>query len=198
MYKINLGCGKDILPDWINYDVFPLSEEVIKLDMEKDKIPLPDNSVDEVRAKDVLEHLNNFIPIMNEMWRVLIPGGRAFIRVPLWPSNSVWKDPTHKRGFVYETLEYFCKYALEGKYWKNVDSSYYWLGIAHIRCDEYEKAVSCFCRVHRRKGKRYNVSSAFNRKLKFATNCCKRKKVLHCNESFKFSAPSVNRGNKKT
>tara|TARA_Y100000034_G_scaffold92333_1_gene111580 strand:- start:25388 stop:26074 length:687 start_codon:yes stop_codon:yes gene_type:complete len=90
------------------------------------------------------------------------------------------------------------KYALEGKYWKNVDSSYYWLGIAYIRCDEYEKAVSCFCRVHRRRGKRYNVSSAFNRKLKFATNCCKRKKVLPCNESFQFSAPRGNKGKKKT
>lgn len=116
MYKINLGCGKDILPDWINYDVFPLSEEVIKLDMERDDIPLPDNSVDEIKAKDVLEHLNDFIPIMNEMWRVLTPSGKAFIRVPLWPTNSVVNDPTHKRGFVPETFVYFTNYVEEGRF----------------------------------------------------------------------------------
>ena len=116
MHKINLGCGKDIISGWINYDVVPLTPEVVKLDMEKGEIPLPDNSVDEIKAKDVLEHLNDFIPIMNEMWRVLTPSGRAFIRVPLWPTNSVVNDPTHKRGFVPETFTYFTEYAEEGRF----------------------------------------------------------------------------------
>ena len=76
-------------------------------------------------------------------------------------------------------------WARTGKFWKNVDSSFYWLGMAYVRCDNYPKAITYFCKVANRKGKRYNVSSSFNKKLKYANNCCKRRRIFTCKEMFK-------------
>jgi len=77
------------------------------------------------------------------------------------------------------------KFSLKGKYWKNVDSSIYWLGIAYARCGYNKKSVSAFCRVHKRKGKKYTKSPAYQSKMKYAKNCCRKKKVLSTPELFK-------------
>ncbi|MAG26969.1 hypothetical protein CMI47_15630 [Candidatus Pacearchaeota archaeon] len=68
--------------------------------------------------------------------------------------------------------------AIKGKYWKNVDSSMYWLGIAYSRCGFNKKAVNAFCRIKNRKGERYKKSPAYQKKMKYARNCCKKKRVL--------------------
>jgi SAM-dependent methyltransferase len=62
---------------------------------------LPDNSVAEVFCAHFLEHLEHNqakperVRFMNEMWRVLVPGGRAMIVTPHWASNRAYGDFTH-------------------------------------------------------------------------------------------------------
>jgi hypothetical protein len=80
---------------------------------------------------------------------------------------------------LYESLyEKTHKLALKGKYWKNVDSSLYWWGIAYTRCGKDKKAIDAFCRIKNRKGERYKKSPAYQKKMKYARNCCKKKRVL--------------------
>jgi ubiquinone/menaquinone biosynthesis C-methylase UbiE len=68
--------------------------------------PWPDNAVDQIRAWDIIEHLPDKIFTMNEMWRVLRPGGRTEISVPTTDGTGAWQDPTHvsywnRRSFAY-------------------------------------------------------------------------------------------------
>jgi SAM-dependent methyltransferase len=56
--------------------------EVARLDLESDRFPWPDSSVDVVICNQVLEHLKNIWLPMAEMHRVLRPGGHAILSVP--------------------------------------------------------------------------------------------------------------------
>jgi 2-polyprenyl-3-methyl-5-hydroxy-6-metoxy-1,4-benzoquinol methylase len=67
-------------------------------------IPLPDDSFDVVVATEVLEHLDDDRACVEEIVRVLRPGGRAYFAVPnncLGPEE----EPEHVRKYTPETLE---------------------------------------------------------------------------------------------
>jgi glycosyltransferase involved in cell wall biosynthesis len=102
--KLNLGCCDAPLPGFINVDMIPAPGiEVVDL---RETWPWGDNSVKYIRAFDIIEHLPEKIFTMNEMWRVLQPGGRAEIAVPTTDGPGAWQDPTHvsfwnRRSFLY-------------------------------------------------------------------------------------------------
>lgn len=64
--------------------------------------------VEGIRAHQVLEHLREVIPLMNDCYQVLKPGGIMEISVPLAGTDPFWQDPTHVRGFIRRTFDYFC------------------------------------------------------------------------------------------
>ena len=70
-------------------------------------IPLPSNTVDEVIAIDVLEHLQDVVAAMDEIHRVLVPNGLAVIQVPLAGTYNHITDPTHVRGFGMDSFDFF-------------------------------------------------------------------------------------------
>jgi len=56
------------------------------------RIPFPDGSFDKVIAAEVLEHLPADQSAMNEITRVLRPGGTAAVTVPAWlPERICWR-----------------------------------------------------------------------------------------------------------
>ncbi len=57
--------------------------------------PMEDSSVGVIRAFDVFEHLRNPLHTMTELYRVLAPGGYAFIQVPSTDGRGAFQDPTH-------------------------------------------------------------------------------------------------------
>lgn len=83
------------------------------------KIPFDDNSFDSVSAYDFLEHVPRvlsseggqtrlpFVMLMNEVWRVLKPGGMFYAIMPVYPHQDLFKDPTHVNFMTDETHEYF-------------------------------------------------------------------------------------------
>jgi SAM-dependent methyltransferase len=84
-------------------------------------LPFRDNSLDGIYAYHVLEHLDDFLGAIGEIWRVLKPGGRAYIKSPHAGSVfTTWKDPTHKRGLMLATFTYF-----DDTYFDGVAFSYY-------------------------------------------------------------------------
>ena len=110
--KLNIGSGLTRIDGFTNIDSVQCTDSKgnkytdIICDIEKEPLPFEDNSVDEIACYEVLEHLNNLIFAMNEMWRVLEPGGILKGKVPGTWSGSV-ADPTHKRIFVPESFDYF-------------------------------------------------------------------------------------------
>lgn len=92
---------------FINLDKDPSCKPDIVADIEKG-IPLDDNSVSHIKANMILEHIDDIIFVMNEIWRVLQPAGIIEIVVPHESSAMAWADPTHKRVFNEESFGYFC------------------------------------------------------------------------------------------
>ena len=104
--KLNLGCGDDLRPGYINCDCVQLPgvDQVVDLDR---PIPFADDSVDEIILIDVLEHVDDILKTMEELHRVLKKGGRLIIRVPYWNSWCTVTDPTHQRGFHEFFFDFF-------------------------------------------------------------------------------------------
>lgn len=104
--KITLGGGTHRQEGWINLDILNMPEVDIVCDL-NNGIPLADNSVIEIKARHILEHLDDTVKIMEEIWRVSKPGARIFIKSPYYTSIGAFKDPTHKKFFTERTFEYF-------------------------------------------------------------------------------------------
>ncbi len=79
--KLNLGCGDQILGEYINCD---LHNSKADMQFDADTIPYKDNTVDEVFASHLLEHFgyNEIGNILQEWKRVLKPGGKLVIETP--------------------------------------------------------------------------------------------------------------------
>ena len=106
--KLNLGCGFDKRKGYVNCD---LSKDVNPdkiVDLEK-KLPFKNNSVDEVMANHVFEHVTNFIPLMHELHRICKKNSRLLIKVPFYSTWGQFNDPTHVRFFSPWTFSYFKK-----------------------------------------------------------------------------------------
>lgn len=105
--KLNLGAGSDVRSGYVNHDIVALPGIDVVHDLNAYPWPWGDGTVDELVAKDVLEHLDEFIPAMEEMHRILKPGAVARVKVPYWNGWSRHADPTHRRGFHELTFRFF-------------------------------------------------------------------------------------------
>ncbi len=105
--KINLGAGNDIRDGYINHDITTLRGIDVVHDLNVFPWPWDDGSISEIVAMDVIEHLDDFVRVMEELYRVLKLGGLLKIKVPYWNSVSRHADPTHKRGFHELTFRFF-------------------------------------------------------------------------------------------
>ena len=57
-------------------------------------LPFPDNSVDEIRAIHVVEHIHDLVKLFKEMYRVCKNGAIIHIETPLWNKPESWIDIT--------------------------------------------------------------------------------------------------------
>ena len=108
MRRLNLGCGYDILPGWINTDITDIEGVDVVHDLDTGPWPWADESINEVRAVDVFEHVEYPILFMNEVHRILKPGGFLRLRSPHWRHENAYTDPTHRRYCTEKTWDYWC------------------------------------------------------------------------------------------
>ena len=83
------------------------------------ELPFNSDEVEVVTAYDFIEHIprfdrnssgeaiNPFIEIMNEIYRILAPGGLFIAVTPCYPSSAAFTDPTHVNFITPETHNYF-------------------------------------------------------------------------------------------
>jgi SAM-dependent methyltransferase len=105
--KLNIGCGEQKLDGYIGLDKADYGQEIVR-DL-INGLPFSDNSIEEIYADSVLEHIemnDDFIFIINECLRVLIPQGKMYIRCPHWRGQSRHKDLTHCRDFDEKSFSY--------------------------------------------------------------------------------------------
>jgi SAM-dependent methyltransferase len=97
LLKLDLGCGKNRQPGFIGVDIreFDGVDQVVDL---RKGWPWADGSVEAVHCSHFVEHLtaDARIHFVNELYRVLVPGGTAQIIVPHWNSHRAYGDLTHQ------------------------------------------------------------------------------------------------------
>jgi predicted SAM-dependent methyltransferase len=105
--KLNLGCGQDIRPvadGWVNVDMFPGPGVNMVMDISK-PLPFETGSADHVRVSHILEHILAWESTLEEIYRVLKPGGTVEVRVPYgWAGIQ---SAYHYRLFAEHTLDSF-------------------------------------------------------------------------------------------
>ncbi|KKU30925.1 MAG: Methyltransferase family protein, partial [Candidatus Amesbacteria bacterium GW2011_GWC1_46_24] len=81
--RLNLGCGDDLIPGYINIDARPQVRPDLIWNLRR-PLPYPDESVSEIKAYDILEHLTlkEQENSLREMYRLLSVNGRIQIRIP--------------------------------------------------------------------------------------------------------------------
>lgn len=109
--RLDIGCGENKNPGFVGIDILPLKGVDIVWDMEEFPWPLPDECVLTATASHVLEHINPakgiFLKFMDEVWRIMKPGGQFAFVVPHASSHGYQQDPTHVNMINETTMHYF-------------------------------------------------------------------------------------------
>lgn len=104
---LDIGCGSKKVPGAVGMDIIATSDADVVHDLNSFPYPFPDSTFDEVYADNVLEHLDEVLPVMEEIHRISKPGAKIKIDVPYFRSKWAYMDPTHRHYFTYESLFYF-------------------------------------------------------------------------------------------
>jgi SAM-dependent methyltransferase len=115
-YGAELTFGCDIRD--IDGAIESIGFEYKKVNLIYDPIPYPNDYFNSISAFDFLEHIprvistgtgtrNSFVELMNEIHRVLIPGGVFYAVTPAYPHISAFSDPTHVNFITDQTHYYF-------------------------------------------------------------------------------------------
>ena len=107
--KLDIGCGGNKQKGFTGIDVRDMEGVDIVHDLEIFPWPIFDEVVILAVASHVLEHIKPWfsIPFMDEVWRVLLPGGTFAASMPYPGSRGFWQDPTHCNGWNEATFQYF-------------------------------------------------------------------------------------------
>jgi len=79
---LNIGCGLNTFDGWVNVDGFDNCNPDVLWDLNKTPWPWDNNSVDQIYANHVFEHLRDWLSALKECARILKPGGELQINVP--------------------------------------------------------------------------------------------------------------------
>ena len=110
---VNLGCGDDLLPGFTNVDLYHDSADE-KWDFLRTPWPKENSSLSGIHAEAVLEHVpaitrngqDLLFLILQEMQRVLAPGGWVWIGVPMAGKLEDYRSLCHYRHFVPESFDF--------------------------------------------------------------------------------------------
>lgn len=124
LVSLDLGCGDQPKNPFLAQEIYGVdlksaSPHIKTCDLVVEPVPFDDQSFDYVTAFDLIEHIPRviyapdrrfpFIELMNEIYRVLRPGGVFLSHTPAYPFSNAFKDPTHVNIITEETFpEYFC------------------------------------------------------------------------------------------
>lgn len=105
--SLNLGCGRYPVADHINVDIDAAACPDLLADLNHLPYPFQTSSFAYVYASHLLEHLDDPFGTMQEIHRILAPGGQLVIKVPHFTRG--FTHPQHKRGFDVSFPLYFNK-----------------------------------------------------------------------------------------
>ena len=105
---LDIGCGKrKIEPDAVGIDISRDSAADHIWDLDRYPWPLPDGAFHRIHMSHVIEHLEDPMRAMAEVWRVADDAADVFIATPHFSSHNSYTDPTHRRHLAAASFQYF-------------------------------------------------------------------------------------------
>lgn len=105
---LNLGCGKDrTIPGAVSVDINPSVSPDIVHDLNQFPWPFQANTFDAIHCKDILEHLQDLVHVMEEIHRVSKRGAQVHITTPHFSCANSYTDPTHRYHLGFFSFDYF-------------------------------------------------------------------------------------------
>ncbi len=105
--KLDIGCGSSKKAGYIGVDKLSLPGVDIRHDLNIFPYPFEDGSIDEIWMDQVLEHLNEPLKVVEEIYRICKDGALITVGVPYFRSFYSVIDPTHKNFFSTYWFAYF-------------------------------------------------------------------------------------------
>lgn len=108
LLALDMGAAHNSPAQYMGVDQYP-GENVDIVAKLPDRLPLEDNSVGVIRAVDFLEHVDDKIALINELYRVLAPGGILLSFTPSTDGRGAFQDPTHTAFYNENSFWYYTK-----------------------------------------------------------------------------------------
>jgi len=106
LLKLNLGCGRRRLPGFLGVDNNQHAGPVdVVHDLDVLPWPFEESSVAEVVMDHVLEHLDDTIRVIQELYRICADGAAIHVMTPHFSCN--WTHPGHKRAIGVGLFDHF-------------------------------------------------------------------------------------------
>jgi ubiquinone/menaquinone biosynthesis C-methylase UbiE len=165
--RLQVGCGRDILPGWVNADVERIPGTV-RADVAC--LPFRDGTFGEVLASHVLEHIPDAKGAITELARVLRSGGTLEIRAPHYRHENAFNDLEHVHFFTPRSLDYFTEGS--GKYRHRYPPLFATIRVEEVREHRAFPYVPRLLRYFPRIDTRFRETFGFASELRFY--CVKR------------------------
>ena len=107
MKSLDLGCGKKKRPGAIGVDFSDRHDADVIHNLNIFPYPFKDDEFDEIYLDNVLEHLDDPMSVMAEVYRICAAGGQVKVIVPYFRSLWAFIDPTHKHFFTVDSFAYY-------------------------------------------------------------------------------------------
>ena len=108
--RLDVGCGGAKQEGFVGMDMRDLPGVDIVHNLECYPFPLPDECCLMIVGSHIYEHIKPWLSIdfMNELWRIMKPGGQLALSMPYGVSAGFLQDPTHINAANENTFHYFC------------------------------------------------------------------------------------------
>lgn len=106
LLALDLGAAHRKPPGYLGVDQYDGDEVDIVATLPA-PLDLPDDSVGVIRAVDFLEHVPAKVPLINELYRVLAPGGMLLTLTPSSDGRGAYQDPTHVAFYNENSFWYY-------------------------------------------------------------------------------------------
>lgn len=107
MRRLNVGCGGQAQPGWVNVDAVQQPGVDVVHDLDVFPWPFDDASFDQIRAIDIYEHVDKPIGFLGEVHRILTAEGTVHIHTTYFKNPAAFTDPTHKRFLTEASFDYW-------------------------------------------------------------------------------------------
>jgi len=107
MKKLNLGSGNNYLDGFVNIDNNIHSKADVIHDLNIYPYPFRDNEFSEILASHIIEHLDDPLDFLQEIYRLSANGAKLIIKCPHFSCN--WLHPRHKSAISTKLFSFLDK-----------------------------------------------------------------------------------------